>query len=89
MAEYIAREAAIRSIQEAKNSFSPTVRPVFDAARCLVSQVPAADVVEVRHATKGLHVGDKYYCSNCGRLVHCTNYCELCGAKMDGKGDTQ
>ena len=41
-----------------------------------------ADVVEVRHATRGLHVGDKYFCSNCGRLVHCACYCEMCGAEM-------
>ena len=46
-------------------------------------RLPTADVQEVKHATKGLHVGDKYYCSNCGRLVHCANYCEICGAKID------
>ena len=50
-------------------------------------RLPTADVQEVKHATKGLHVGDKYYCSNCGRLVHCANYCEICGAKIDSSNE--
>lgn len=37
-----------------------------------------------KQATRGLHVGNRYYCSNCGHLVHCINYCENCGAKMIG-----
>ena len=32
--------------------------------------------------TKGLHVGHKYYCSNCGKLANMVNFCEYCGAKV-------
>lgn len=50
-------------------------------------KLPTADVQEIKYATKGLHVGNKYYCSNCGRLVHCANYCEICGAKIDSSNE--
>lgn len=44
------------------------------------------NMVPAPRATRGLHVGDKYYCSNCGFLVHCVNFCEMCGAVMNGEG---
>ena len=46
---------------------------------------PAADVVEVVHAHRGLHLGHKHYCSACGQFAYCEDYCSRCGAKMDGE----
>lgn len=52
-----------------------------------IKELPAADVVEVMHAHKGQHIGHKHYCSACGQLAYCEDYCSKCGAKMDGKGE--
>ena len=49
MAEYIEREEVMRCIKNSKTLFNPTVRPIFDVASHLVSQVPAADVVPLVH----------------------------------------
>lgn len=37
---------------------------------------------ESKQATKGLHLGHQYYCSNCGELTYMHNYCASCGAKV-------
>lgn len=37
---------------------------------------------EPKQATKGLHLGHQYYCSNCGVLTYMHNYCASCGAKV-------
>ena len=37
---------------------------------------------EPKHATRGLHLGHQYYCSNCGELTYMHNYCASCGAKV-------
>lgn len=88
MTEYIEREAAIIGL--AASSLTP--HQIDDAAEAL-QLVPAADVVEVRHAS---WIRDGYYnepcvCSNCGEPCKDTvmgkprwDYCPSCGAKMDG-----
>ena len=48
------------------------------------SRVPTEDVAPVVHAHRTINVGMRSYCSNCGHLAYCENYCSLCGAKMDG-----
>ena len=35
-----------------------------------------------KECTKGLHLGNMYYCSNCGKLTYMHNYCASCGAKV-------
>lgn len=57
----------------------------------------AADVVEVRHGRwikdcdRVMGDGWTYtqrHCSECGgQTVECVNYCQFCGAKMDGGQD--
>ena len=47
MNEYIKREAVIEIFDNHKMDFSPIVRPIFKVCNYLVSQLPAADVVEV------------------------------------------
>jgi hypothetical protein len=38
--------------------------------------------VKQKEATRGLHLGNNYYCSNCGKLAAMDNYCSNCGAKV-------
>ena len=33
-------------------------------------------------ATRGLHLGHRHYCSSCGKLAYCENYCSNCGAEI-------
>lgn len=35
-----------------------------------------------KQATRGLHLGHRYRCSNCGALAYMENYCSNCGAKV-------
>lgn len=94
MAEYIEREVALSYLGQGPYLF----RADEEQAMWLVSAVPAADVVEVRHGA-----WDECECSVCGqpsptlymddfelkyRIVK-TQYCPNCGAKMDGKGEEE
>lgn len=36
----------------------------------------------LKQATRGLHLGHKYCCSNCGKLTYMENYCSNCGAEV-------
>lgn len=68
-----------------------------DGVNCVVNlcikQAPAADVVEVVHGYwketithNGCTWDSDCVCSVCGKSGHpCNNYCEECGAKMDGE----
>ena len=97
MAEYIEREAAIKSAVCALNGVSQIVAvDVVDA----LEGVPAADVSEVQYGCwrvieNRLHLDVK--CSVCNSSFYVykqgqyridqSNYCPNCGAKMDGKGE--
>ena len=98
--EYIEREALIQLIDEKEPLGSWTdsesgIQSALDWGhyRTLVDEMPAADVVEVRH---GYWVQGDYYdigdvCSECEfdsfhEPCH-YSYCPHCGAKMDGKDD--
>ena len=89
MAEYIEREAAKMAVVEALvKGHSP-----FNA----IVMLPAADVVPVRHGRwikdcdRVMGDGWTYtqrHCSECGgQSVECVNYCQFCGARMDGDGE--
>lgn len=70
----------------ANGLFIGTVGITFSqAVHALLEAVEPADVAPVVHAHRGVHVGDMYRCSHCSKIVHCSNYCENCGAKMDGE----
>lgn len=95
MKKYMTQEVAIKSAwmileglgyDRARNGdLEKTVAAVFESA-------PAADVVEVRHERwieQPLDFdlcGVAYYlCSECGKEQQTpSNYCQFCGAKMDG-----
>ena len=87
--EYIEREAIIQEIKEAKNDFSPTVRPIFDVATHLVSHAPTADVAPVVHGKWVYDRWCEFKCSICGHWSNTLpkaqeKYCPNCGARMNG-----
>ena len=69
-------------------------RAVCVAIKCFVEQMPTVDAVEVVHG-RWIHVpssdmmtGKAYKCSECNKMrygSHMPNYCQCCGAKMDGE----
>ena len=86
MAEYIKREAAIKS---AKHAWAKGLEPSQ-----YIEIIPAADVAPVRHGRwiEAKEIGDCCYrCSNCqfmrdAYLLDVENYCPNCGEKMDLDG---
>lgn len=96
MSDYIKREDAIKSLKESKGRY-----PTFSGEACAfiiaiqkIKNLPAADVVEVKHGqwqldkekSKG-HVENIYICSSCGICeawgeTEKTSYCPNCGALM-------
>ena len=86
MAEYVDREKLRDALYE---SDAITMRGV-----AILNRFPAADVVPVR---RGRWIKDcdrvmgdgwtytQRHCSECGgQTVECVNYCQFCGARMDG-----
>ena len=103
MSEYIEREAAKRVIENciteqtvskyATSAECKAVRGGATIAMFTLDEIPAADVVEVRHG-EWRYDGDYKACSLCGTFVEWNTlgtshwkYCPYCGAKMDGKGE--
>lgn len=106
MAEYIEREALKEWIHSIKTGLFYTAGRTFidfDVVHKAVVELPAADVVEVRHGEWGIaqvETGnpftyeqdqiDVFVCSECAThfdISEARNYCPNCGAKMDGKGE--
>lgn len=90
MKKYIEREAAVDKLIPICKSASFRNRNVLSTARkCLeaIEAIPAADVVEVRHG-RWIEDGNNQYCSECGEehswIDYRADYCDVCGAKMDG-----
>ena len=98
MAEYIKREDVLTAITynglaDPKESLMALTLAV---AQKNVRKIPAADVVEVKHA-RWENVGDSeedlcFRCTNCKEEFSCevdfrsyVKYCPECGAKMDGE----
>ena len=103
MAEYIEREALLDHFQfriPVTSEIGNVYKECVDTARKIIIQVPAADVVEIRHGVwvEGAeHFTNGFYeaeCSECNNYIRWNegnsgdwNYCPNCGAKMDGKGE--
>lgn len=87
--KYIDHDAIMEQIVKIKDDFSPTVRPMFDVFKHILSEAPTADVAPVVH---GEWIDDLYaekcgdaYCSECNHFDWSNlNYCPNCGARMDG-----
>jgi hypothetical protein len=92
MSEYIGRESIRKSLMEV---CSDENCPMFIAATIdqVIDYEPAADVAPVVHAywiyqkPYDEYTWRPYICSSCKTHggKHRTNYCQSCGAKMDGK----
>lgn len=90
--KYIEHDAIMEQIAKIKDDFSPTVRPMFDVFKHILSEAPAADVTPVRHGewipiVNHFHgkPDGRYYCSICHRVETKKGiYCRDCGALMDG-----
>ena len=90
MKEYIERAAAMDAILGLTIA-DPAVAQYADAVCYHLQNLPAADVVEVRHG-RWKNGGNGLYdtCSVCGKEIYLAipmNYCPECGALMDGKED--
>lgn len=103
MAEYIEREAAISAIttdgfEHFSGCLSSSEVRLLELMRDSISEVPAADVAEVKHGEwvekwDSQHFVSSCICSVCGKGTHRDSlikwakgaYCQNCGAKMDGK----
>lgn len=94
MTEYISREAAIALYEDDDFDMSNLKVPIPVIIQNL-KDIPAADVVPVRHG-KWIEqpldfdlCGVAYYqCSECGKEQQTpSNYCQFCGALMDKDGD--
>lgn len=88
MAEYIKREAAIETFEQAFDN-NWEVSGTLDRIRA----IPAADVVEVWHGRWKLHEDGSGTCQECGcrqkyvwDMDGWQNYCGHCGADMRNGG---
>lgn len=98
--EYIERGALLNFLnaiyEECRlNNDGATSDLVFDVIRH-VEDLPAADVVEVRHGTWTLNKDGSGTCNQCGTTQknvwdydNWQNYCGCCGARMDGERKEQ
>lgn len=96
MAEYIEREAVIKVLHENTTEMESDIYygsnkgVPKDEIEDIINEIPAADVVEVRHGEWG-DDGIAYVCNICGKNLVIEqgtaemNYCPNCGAKMDEK----
>jgi hypothetical protein len=70
--QYKDRHEAIQFIEEYKQK-----HPMGNERAAIQSET-----AEPVQASRGLHLGSRYYCSNCNKLAYMENYCSSCGAKI-------
>ena len=85
---YISREAAIKALQE---KVFHNLTDEFYGTMQVLDEIPAADVVEVKHGVWILNPDDTagcgfFVCSSCKCDVYDqTDFCPNCGADMRGE----
>ena len=95
MAEYIEREAAIKTAESYGLKNGSALGRHSGIADCIaeaISIIPASDVASVRHGRWKWDTEDIYRCSNCAEKSHVKEvmgrpawgYCPNCGCLMDG-----
>ena len=98
MSDYISREAAIEAFEkELSAKYNRIELSIgFVGAKSILSDLPAADVVERKkgkwkrayldHEAMGKRPSI-FYCSACNQCIaYPVNYCPSCGADMRGEG---
>lgn len=93
--EYISRDEMIEQTKARIVLGAPRFNTGLETAIEVATSIPAADVVEVRHGRWIEQSPDfdlcgvaYYQCSECGKEQQTpSNYCQFCGAKMDGGQD--
>ena len=94
MSEYICREAALEAVCKYCCEYDSESTECICNERLAVLKIPIADVAPVRHG-RWVKRGCKWQCTNCKVLMsidgtpkeNLLNYCNNCGAKMDGGAD--
>ena len=98
--EYISKNEILDHIKDVYEQafISLAAKQMVSAFKTYISNLPAADVQEVRHGEWIGDMGnleyDDYCCRCCGRYTETRNktrlsvYCGFCGAKMNGRSDT-
>lgn len=87
MTEYITKEQALEIVKKTSGDYV--------AAFAEINAIPAADVAQVVHATTSGEYWDEAYCKwkTCGNChsenVSAADYCNWCGAKLDGEEKCQ
>ena len=99
MNKYVTKAKVIKAIEKA---VAPEITTIGDhetigvftreSIEQIVSNLPAADVAEVRHGRLNFLQEDRVWCycgvcSVCGNYVQAWNYCPNCGARMDKEGE--
>lgn len=100
MAEYIEREAVMKELANLEcQGGTNREREIgewilHEVVPNSIREIPAADVVEVRHGEWKFNKDGSGTCNQCGFTQknvwdydRWQNYCGVCGAKMDGKGE--
>lgn len=94
MKEYIERAAAMDAILGLTIA-DPAVAQYADAVCYHLQNLPAADVVEVRHGRWEMAPCNGVYDMRCSACGFCpgirffsSNYCPNCGARMDKEDET-
>jgi NADH pyrophosphatase NudC (nudix superfamily) len=88
--KYIDCEAVLEQITKIKDDFSPTVRPMFDVFKHILSEAPAAKVAPMVYAYWDWQCDGTHFCSECGTDALytdegrelCSLWCPHCGAYM-------
>lgn len=96
MEKYIKANTILKFINgclEHEDKITDIEKAVLTGVKTCVERIPAADVVEIRHGYWIKQSPDfdlcgvaYYQCSECGKEQQTSsNYCQFCGAKMDGE----
>ena len=94
MAEYIEREAVMKTVKDGNHSDSGRSMADLTSLREVLEDTPTADVSEVKHG-KWRYIPHyngfydcAYICNVCKKIsLEKGNYCPNCGARMDGEGE--
>ena len=97
MAEYIEREAVMKTVKDGNHSDFGISMADLTSLREVLEDTPTADVAEVKHSE--WHCSSvsmktrNITCRHCRRTETISNgrenfdYCPNCGARMDGEGE--